>query len=256
MKIIKLENVTVYYQHIPALKDINLEVEEGEFLGIIGPNGGGKTTLIKVILGLVKPIKGKVEVFGLPPDELGEKRHLIGYIPQRNAVDWDFPVSVFDVVMMGRYGRLGLLRRPSREDREIVVRSLESVQMQDFSERQFGQLSGGQQQRVFIARALATEPKLMVLDEPAGGVDVYAQEEFYQLLNRLRNERNLTILVVTHDIAVVSSYMEKVACLNQELFVHGSPSKVFTVNMLQKVYGCGIELLAHGAIPHRVLEEH
>ncbi len=256
MNIIKLEDVTVLYQDTPALTGISLEVEDGEFLGIIGPNGGGKTTLIKVILGLIKPSKGKVEVFGRPPGQLGKDRHLIGYIPQRNLVDWDFPVSVFDLVMMGRYGRLGLFKRPSRQDREIVLGLLEAVQMQDFVERQFGQLSGGQQQRVFIARALATEPKLLVLDEPLGGVDVRAQEEFYQLLHRQKQERGLTVIVVTHDIAVVSTHVEKVACLNQILFVHGPPAEVFRTDTLQKVYGCEIELLAHGAVPHRVLEEH
>jgi len=254
--VVKLEDVWVSYDGTLALKNVNLEIEQGEFLGLIGPNGSGKTTLIKVILGLVTPDRGKVEVFGQSPDKLGSERPLIGYVPQKSQNDWNFPVSVLDVVLMGRYGRIGLFKRPSREDRAVAGQALEDVQMQDFARRQLGQLSGGQQQRVMIARALASQPKLLLFDEPASGVDIHGEEQFYSLLQGLKKERELTIVVVTHDIAVVSSYVEKLACLNQTLYSHAAPAEVLTTGDLQKVYGCEVELLAHGRVPHRVVEEH
>ncbi len=254
--VVKLEDVWVSYHETLALRGVDMEIEEGEFLGLIGPNGSGKTTLIRVILGLVKPDRGKVEVFGVPPDSLGAKHHLIGYVPQRSQGDWSFPVSVIDVVMMGRYGRIGLFKRPSSADRDVAMQSLEDVQMQDCARRQLAELSGGQQQRVLIARALATEPKLLLLDEPAAGVDAYGEEKFYELLKGLKERQGLTIVIVTHDIAVVSAHVEKLACLNQTLYTHASPAEVITAGTLEKVYGCEVELLAHGRIPHRVLEKH
>ena len=254
--VISLRDVWVFYGEIPALKAIDLDIEDGEFLGLIGPNGSGKTTLIKVILGLLKPDRGRVMVFGSPPDRLGRARSLIGYVPQRNQSDWNFPVSVLDVVLMGRYGRIGLFRHPSSTDRDIALRSLEAVQMEEYARRHLAQLSGGQQQRVMIARALAGEPRLLLLDEPAAGVDIHAEEQFYELLRELKEQHGLTIVVVTHDIAVVSSHVEKLACLNQTLYIHASPEEVLSAGTLQKVYGCEVELLAHGRIPHRVVEEH
>jgi zinc transport system ATP-binding protein len=254
--VVKLEDVWVSYHETLALRAVDMEIEDGEFLGLIGPNGSGKTTLIRVILGLVKPDRGKVEVFGVPPDRLGAKHHLVGYVPQRSQGDWSFPVSVLDVVMMGRYGRIGLFKRPSAADREVAMQALEDVQMQDLARRQLAELSGGQQQRVLIARALATEPKLLLLDEPAAGVDAYGEEKFYELLKGLKEQQGLTIVIVTHDIAVVSAHVEKLACLNQTLYTHASPAEVITAGTLEKVYGCEVELLAHGRIPHRVVEEH
>jgi zinc transport system ATP-binding protein len=254
--VVKLEDVWVSYHETLALKGVDMEIEDGEFLGLIGPNGSGKTTLIRVILGLVKPDRGKVEVFGVPPDSLGAKHHLIGYVPQRSQGDWSFPVSVIDVVMMGRYGRIGLFKRPSAADRDVAMQALVDVQMQDLARRQLAELSGGQQQRVLIARALATEPKLLLLDEPAAGVDAYGEERFYELLKGLKEQQGLTIVIVTHDIAVVSAHVEKLACLNQTLYTHASPAEVITAGTLEKVYGCEVELLAHGRIPHRVVEEH
>jgi len=163
---------------------------------------------------------------------------------------------VIDVVLMGRYGRIGLFKRPSAADRDVAMQALEDVQMQDLARRQLAELSGGQQQRVLIARALATEPKLLLLDEPAAGVDAYGEEKFYEMLKGLKEQQGLTIVVVTHDIAVVSAHVEKLACLNQTLFTHASPTEVITAGTLEKVYGCEVELLAHGRIPHRVVEEH
>ena len=254
--VVKLEDVWVSYHETLALKGVDMEIEDGEFLGLIGPNGSGKTTLIRVILGLVKPDRGKVEVFGVAPDRLGAKHHLVGYVPQRSQGDWSFPVSVIDVVMMGRYGRIGLFKRPSAADRDAAMQALEDVQMQDLARRQLAELSGGQQQRVLIAQALATEPKLLLLDEPAAGVDAYGEERFYELLKGLKEQQGLTIVIVTHDSAVVSAHVEKLACLNQTLYTHASPAEVITAGTLEKVYGCEVELLAHGRIPHRVVEEH
>lgn len=256
MDVVKIEKVWVYYRDTLVLKNVSLNIEAGEFLGLIGPNGGGKTTLLKVILGLVKSDEGRVEVFGASPEKLGRKRHLIGYLPQRSLIDWEFPTSVTDVVMMGRYGQIGVLRQPTPEDKEIVLQALERVGMADLAHHQIGELSGGQQQRVFIARALATEPKLLLLDEPVAGVDAVTQDKFYQFLRELKDELGLTIVIVSHDLAVISAYVEKVACLNQSLYLHAPPAEVFASGSLDKVYGCEVELLAHGRIPHRVVEEH
>lgn len=256
MEAVKLSDVWFYYQGQAVLHEVNLSVDEGEFLGLIGPNGAGKTTLLKIILGLVKPARGQVKVWDKNPSHLGKKRHLIGYISQRSLVDWRFPASVFDVVMMGRYGRIGLFKLPSHSDQEAVLSNLERVGMADLSRRQIGELSGGQQQRVFIARALASEPKMLLLDEPLFSLDARGQDEFYSLLAKLHRELDLTIILVTHEINIISTYVEKLACLNQTLYAHASPSEVLNTATLERVYGCEVELLAHGRIPHRVIREH
>lgn len=256
MDLVKVENLWVYYRDTLVLKDVSLNIEAGEFLGLIGPNGGGKTTLLKVLLGLVRPDQGRAEVFGTSTEKLDKKRHLIGYLPQKNLIDWEFPASVLDVVMMGRYGQIGVLRQPSKEDKEIVLQALERVGMADLAQRQIGELSSGQQQRVFIARALVTKPKLLLLDEPVAGVDAATQDKFYQFLEQLKEELELTIVMVSHDLAVISTYVEKLACLNQSLYIHASPAEVFASGSLEKVYGCEVELLAHGRVPHRVVGKH
>lgn len=256
MDVVKLDKVWVNYRDAPVLRDVSLNIEAGEFSGLIGPNGGGKTTLLKVILGLVRVEKGVVEVFGISPEKLGKKRHLIGYLPQRSLVDWQFPASVLDVVIMGRYGKIGLINRPSAEDTKIALQALGQVGMADLAYHQLGELSVGQQQRIFIARAIASEPELLLLDEPVAGVDAATQDKFYQFLWELKKEMGLTIIMVSHDLAVISNYVEKVACLNQNLYIHAPPAEVFTSGSLEKVYGCEVELLAHGRIPHRVVEEH
>ncbi len=256
MDIVSLENVWVYYRETLVLRDVTLNIGAGEFLGLIGPNGGGKTTLLKVILGLVKPDKGKVEVFGTSPERLGAKRYLIGYLPQKSLIDWEFPVSVLDVVMMARYGQIGILRQPTQKDKEIALQALEKVGMAELASRHIGQLSSGQQQRVFIARALVNKPQLLLLDEPIAGVDAATQDKFYRFLKELKEELGLTIVMVSHDIAIISSYVEKIACLNQSLYIHASPEEVFTSGSLEKVYGCEVELLTHGLLPHRVVGKH
>ncbi len=247
--IVRLEHVWVNYGHTVALEDINLSVKEHDFLGIIGPNGGGKSTLLKVILGLVQPDRGTVAVLGNSPEK---SRNKIGYVPQYSNFDHNFPVSVLEVVMMGRYGRAGVLRPYGKSDRQAAARALERVSMLAHSGSQIGQLSSGQQQRVFIARALVSEPELLLLDEPTASVDTAMQTDFYELLEQLKKE--MTIVMVSHDIGAVSIFVDKIACMNVQLFYHGS--KEITPEILEATYKCPVQLIAHGEIPHRVLREH
>ena len=181
---------------------------------------------------------------------------MIGYVPQHPLVDLDFPVSAFDVTMMGRYPKIGLIRRGSRTDREKALKILEQVGMRELWNRPIGHLSGGQQQRVFIARALCSEPRILLLDEPLTGIDTGAQEAFYRLLKDLRKTLNLTVIMASHDIGVIPHHTDEVACVNREMHIHGKPTEVLTVDGLRKVYGCEVELLVHGKIPHRMVEEH
>ncbi len=248
MEVVNLRGVWVEVGGQVVLEDVDLTIREGEFLGIIGPNGGGKTTLLKVILGLLKPIRGEVEVFGLPPEE---GRHFIGYVPQYGTFDRDFPIRVLEVVLMGRLRKRGPLRPFSREDRRRALEALELVEMAHLKDRQIGTLSGGELQRVLIARALVSEPKLLLLDEPTANVDLPVETEFFEMLEQLR--KDMTIVLVTHDVGVLSTYVEKIACLNRRLFYHDS--KEIRPEDLEAVYGCPVDLIAHG-VPHRVLGEH
>lgn len=250
MEIVSIKGLWVFKESHPVLEDINLELDEGDFLGLIGPNGGGKSTLLKVMLGLIEPKRGTVRIFGLPP---AEARKLIGYMPQKTLFDPSFPVTALEVVLMGLYGKLGLFKRYSREDREAGLRALAAVNMKELADRNIGALSGGQQQRVFVARSLVSEPKLLLLDEPTAGVDAAQQTEFYELLCRLNRKMGIAIVLVSHDLTAVSKYVNKIACLNQRLYYHGS--KELTVDDIEKAYGCPVEMIAHGA-PHRVLREH
>lgn len=247
-EVVRLEDIWVRYDGVLALEGVNLSINQEDFLGLIGPNGGGKTTLLRVILGLVKPSQGKVTVLG---ETLERSRKLVGYVPQHSLFDQDFPASVWDVVLMGRAGQAGLLRTYSAEDKRTARTALETVEMLEYKDRQIGRLSAGQQQRVFIARALVTEPKLLLLDEPMAGVDAPMQTGFYELLARLKQQ--MAIVLVSHDISAVSIYVDKIACLNRRLFYHNS--KEISVEELEATYQCPVELIAHG-IPHRVLKKH
>ena len=253
--VVEIRDLLVSSNRECILEDINLQIREGTFLGLIGPNGGGKTTLLRTILGLVKPDRGVVKVFGLPPNDR-RNRGRIGYLPQRAYADLTFPVSAFDVVLMGRYSHIGIWHRPSGEDRRRAMDKLEAVGMAHLKDRPIGYLSGGEQQRVFIARALASEPQLLLLDEPTSGVDTTAQQSFYQLLGKLKEEYALTIVLVSHDIGVVPYHTDEVACLNHRLHLHGRSPDALDAETLGKVYGCEVELLVHGKIPHRVIGEH
>ncbi len=215
------------------LDGISFSVGEGEILGIVGPNGGGKTTLLKAILGLVR-YEGNIEIMGMDPVS-ARKRGIIGYLPQRSLFDPDFPVKVRDVVSFGMVK--GVWGRLPRDWRERVRDKLKLVGMDSWEDYPFGKLSGGQQQRVSIARVLAGEPRIIFLDEPNTGIDVVAQEDFYQLLVKLNRELGLTIVMVSHDIGVISSYIHKIACLNRVLHYHGEPACLTQPEILRKVYG-------------------
>ncbi|MFW6125918.1 MAG: metal ABC transporter ATP-binding protein [Chloroflexota bacterium] len=247
-EVVRLQNVWVQADGFTILEDVDLSVYQHDFLGIIGPNGGGKTTLLKVILGLIKPTHGKITVLGTTPERA---RKSVGYVPQYSLFERDFPVSVWDVVLMGRVGKAGHIRRYSAEDKRAATEALSTVEMLEFKERQIGKLSGGQQQRVFIARALVTEPKLLLLDEPTASVDVPMIEEFYELLNRLKE--TMAIVLVSHDLSAISVYVDTVGCLNGKLFYHHS--KELSREDLEAAYQCPVDLIAHG-MPHRVLREH
>ncbi|MDO8689017.1 MAG: metal ABC transporter ATP-binding protein [Dehalococcoidia bacterium] len=250
---IELDHVYVAYGEQLVLEDVSLQVMRGDFVGILGPNGAGKSTLFKAVLGLLKPMKGTIRIFGKLQGENGG--HPIGYVPQTSQIDFSFPVEVWDVVMMGRYGRIGLLRRPGKADREAVWRALERVEMKDFAHRQIGQLSGGQRQRVLVARALAQEPRVLLLDEPTSNMDASIAEGFYEFLNQLHKALDLTILLVSHDVTVVSQYTNQVACLNRRIMVHGKPDEVMDQVALECMYGQGAIFFAHGDVPHMVVRK-
>lgn len=229
--IIKVNSVTVHYDTGIALDSVSFELPRATRLAIVGPNGAGKSTLLKAIAGLISPNRGEIQVFGNNPGE-----HIcIAYIPQRSQVDWQFPVSVRDVVMMGRIGKLGLLKRPGNKDWSLVERALEQVNLSHLSKRQISELSGGQQQRMFIARALAQEAELMLMDEPLTGLDMGSQEDIFALLSLLRQE-GVTILVSLHDLQIASTHFDSVVLLNRQLIGFGSPEQVFSLENLSKAY--------------------
>lgn len=240
MKILEIKNLTVKLDNKVILEDINLEVEKGEIVAIVGPNGGGKTTLLKTILGFIKTYKGDIKILGLPPKK-AVKTGRIGYLPQKNNVPKKFPVSVLDVVMFGLINS----KLSKKEKIKKAIEYLDYVGMKEFKNRPFSDLSGGQQQRVSIARVLVAEPEIIFLDEPSTGIDVVAQESFYEFLKRLRDEKNITIIMVTHDVGVVAKYVDKVAGLNRYLHFYGNPKEFFKKDILQKLYGADIELIVH-----------
>jgi zinc transport system ATP-binding protein len=244
---VELKDVTYSFSSgHPVLRDVSLEVEPRDFLAVIGPNGGGKTTLMKIILGLLEPDSGSVRVFGRRPESA---RGLMGYVPQDTTFKRDFPIRALDAVLMGRLEGIRPFAGYSREDRRAALDKMRMLGIGDLAGEKVGNLSGGQRQRVFIARALATDPQLLLLDEPAASVDPNNQESFYHLLGEL-NDR-MTIIMVTHDVGAVSSYVKTVACLNVGLASHGEG---LDHESMAEAYGCPIELLAHG-VPHRLLGE-
>lgn len=236
--IIEIDHVSFSYEGLHALEDVSFTVHERDFISIVGPNAGGKTTLMKLILGLLKPSRGTVRVFGQPP---AKTRSRIGYMPQHASLDPFFPVSVLDVVLMGRLGNghtFGLFRR---NDREAAMEALREVEMYPFRQRSFSTLSGGQRQRVLIARALTSRPELLLLDEPTSNIDIAVETELYELLKRL-NER-ITILLVTHDLGFVSKYVKSVACVNRKVVVH--PTSEISGEMIYEMYGSQVHMIRH-----------
>jgi manganese/zinc/iron transport system ATP- binding protein len=238
--VLEVHDLTVSYDRKPVLWDIDLELPQGKLIGVVGPNGAGKSTLIKAIMGLVDHSSGYVKIFGKTLDEV---RQRVSYVPQRESVDWDFPASVRDVVMMGRYGNLGLFKRPRKADEEAVMDSLRKVGMESYIHRQISQLSGGQQQRVFLARALAQNADFYLMDEPFAGVDAATEEAIVTLLREM-SAQGKTVIVVHHDLQSVSHYFDWVILLNLRLMAYGPTETTFTRDMLQETYGGKLTLLS------------
>lgn len=234
-----IQNLSVNYDLTPALWDIHCNVPQGKLVGIIGPNGAGKSTLIKTILGLVKPISGKIGILGKPLKEALPK---IAYVPQRESVDWDFPITVRDLVMMGRYGRLGIFKRPREADRTSVDYCLDLVGMGAYAHRQISQLSGGQQQRAFIARALAQEADVYFMDEPFAGIDIATENALITILRNLIKEGK-TLFIVHHDLNTVEAYFNWIIMLNVGMVAYGPVKEVFNAHNLKTCYGKGYTLL-------------
>ncbi|WP_214630562.1 metal ABC transporter ATP-binding protein [Paenibacillus agaridevorans] len=239
-----INGLSVAYQKKPVLRGVTFEVNEGELIGVIGPNGAGKSTMIKAALGLIPAIGGEVLVYG---KSLKSQRKLIGYVPQRESVDWDFPTNALDVVLMGTYGRLGWYRRPGAKEKALALDCLSKVGMADFADRQISQLSGGQQQRVFLARALVQDAKLYFMDEPFAGVDAATEKAIITLLQELKRQGK-TVIVVHHDLATVKQYFDSVLLLNVELQAFGPTETTFTQEQLQHTYGGRLSFLDPGSL--------
>jgi zinc transport system ATP-binding protein len=246
--VIEVRDLWFSFNGEAVLKEVNLTVNSGCFLAVIGPNGGGKTTLLKLMLGLLEPDRGTVRVLGVTPREASPR---IGYVPQDIGVNSTFPISVFDVALMGRMHGGGGWWRFSKADRMVAQKALERMELREYSNQRMEELSGGQRQRVLIARALAAEPEILLLDEPTASVDTKGQSDLYEFLKKL-NE-TVTIIVVSHDLSIVSSYVKSVACVNQQLIFHDAAE--ITGEMIEMAYHCPVELIAHG-VPHRVLRNH
>ena len=240
---VEVHDLTVAYHRKPVLWDIDVALPAQQLIAIVGPNGAGKSTLLKSILGLVPIASGMITIFGKP---LRKARSLIGYVPQRETVDWDFPVDALDVVLMGRYGRLGWIRRPGKVDHQIAMECLEKVGMAELASRQISQLSGGQQQRVFLARALAQDAQLYFMDEPFAGVDAATEKAIVQVLRDLR-ANGRTVVAVHHDLQTVPEYFDHVVLLNMRLVAAGPIGEVFTPKNLQQTYGGRLTLLDEAA---------
>ncbi|MHB8779996.1 MAG: metal ABC transporter ATP-binding protein [Candidatus Geothermincolia bacterium] len=247
--VVEISGLSYHVGDLVILEDVNLNVARNSFLGIIGPNGAGKTTLLKIILGLTNHYQGTVRVFGRDPRRLGDQRYRIGYLPQLRAFERDFPVNALEVVLMGRYGMIGMGRHPRAEDRRQAMEALERVEMADLAKRQISRLSGGQQQRVFIARALVNGPDLLIMDEPTVGIDTRSREAFSQLVLDLKKTLNLTVVLVSHDPDIVASSVDKLACVHRRLHYHDEPGKL-SAQELEELYECPLEGLFHGERLH------
>ena len=243
-KILELKDITAGYDHQPVLKHVNFEINEGDFIGIIGPNGGGKTTLLKVILGLLKPFSGEIIYHT-------SKQNLFGYLPQNNRFDQRFPINVTEVVLSGLMSEKGLYRSYTRAEKHKAWELLDKYGMGTYKKSPIGDLSGGQMQRVFLCRAIISSPRILMLDEPTTYVDSSFEREFYAILKDL--SKSLSIVMVSHDLGPICSYVKTIACVNRELHYHNS--NLISEEQLQS-YNCPLELVTHGKIPHRVLVDH
>lgn len=254
MAIIEIKSLDFSYNGEVALKDVNLTIRQKDFTAIIGPNGGGKTTLLKLVLGLLTPVKGTIRVDGKSPQKASP---CIGYVPQDVHTNSSFPITAIDVVLMGKLDPKKRLSRRSAANRRDAMAALERLEVATYADKKIGMLSGGQRQRVFIARALVAQPKLLVLDEPTASIDTKGQADFYRLLKELNQD--ITVLVVSHDLLIIFRYVKSVACVNKRLHYHDQAE--ITGEMLETMYPCTVEevcpveLVAHG-LPHRVLMDH
>ena len=242
--LITLKNITAGYDNQTVLQNVNLTINEGDFIGIIGPNGGGKTTLLKIILGLLKPFSGEM-IYSV------SRQNLFGYLPQNNRFDQRFPINVTEVVLSGLMSEKGLYKSYTRQERQKAWEILETYGMGNNKKSPIGDLSGGQMQRVFLCRAIISNPRILILDEPTTYVDSHFEQEFYTILEELH--KTLSIIMVSHDLGTICSYVKTIACVNRGLHYH--QSNLITPEQLQ-AYNCPIELITHGKIPHRVLGEH
>jgi len=241
MDAITVKKLTVAYQEKPVLIDVNVSFPVGNLIGIIGPNGAGKSTLLKAILNLIPKATGEVKILG---KDYHPKDKVIGYVPQRGTVDWDFPTNALDVVLMGRYGHIGWFKRPTKEDKKMALECLEKVGMSSYAHRQIRQLSGGQQQRVFLARALAQNATIYLMDEPFAGVDAATERAIIELLNELKN-RGKTVIVVHHDLQTVENYFDWILLLNKRTIGNGPVREWYNIESLQKTYGGKLNFLNH-----------
>lgn len=241
--VVSAEDLTVKKGAAAVLQEITFEVNSGEMIGIIGPNGGGKTTLLRTLLGLIKPFAGRAALLGRPSEHLGPVREKVGYIPQSRAYDRRFPLSAVDVVRMGLYSSRTLLRPLKRRQKEACREMLDTVGALHLAARSFGDLSGGEQQRVLLARALVRRPALLLLDEPSTGLDLAVQHLFMEQLRRLQQSSKLTVLLVSHDIASLAAYADRLLCINHSMHIHGEPQQVLQSPVLQKAYRCSYDLL-------------
>lgn len=230
---VRVEDLTMAYREEPVIWDMDFEIETGTLTAIVGPNGAGKSTLLKGVLGLLKPLSGWAEIFGEPAEKM---RRRIGYVPQKSAVNWDFPTTAGDVVLMGRYGSLGWLRRPGAKDRKKAEEALALLEMTDFADRQISEMSGGQKQRIFLARAIAQEADIYFLDEPFQGVDIQTEQIIVRQLHKLRDEGK-TIVAVHHDLHTAPKYFDHAILINKTLIAQGTSEEVITADKLQLAYG-------------------
>ncbi len=251
MKAVLVEDLHFSYDGEPVFEGAGLAIDEGEFTAVIGPNGGGKTTLMRICLGLLKPQRGRVEILGLSPEEA---RTQVGYVPQDLSVSLSFPITVLEVVMTGLLSLKRLGERFNSHDRERALEILDAMEIRGLADRPVGAVSGGQRQRIFVARALVANPKILFLDEPTAAMDPMFQEDLFQFLHRLNSSEGTTVVVITHDVGAISSHVGSVACVGGKgIFRH--ESSAITPEMLEAAYQCPVDLIAHG-VPHRLFREH
>ncbi|MFQ5580296.1 MAG: metal ABC transporter ATP-binding protein [Nitrospiria bacterium] len=254
--IVKFSQATFSYAKRIALEEITLDIKAGEFVGVIGPNGSGKTTFLKGLLGLMTPVRGGLQIFDCACEALRcHHRARIGYLPQKGMTDPNYPITTWEVAMMGRFGAIGLFRRPSQADETIVSESLQAVGMNNLKDRPFGTLSGGEQQRVLIARALSQRPEILLLDEPTTGIDASAQHQLIDLIRRLHRSYHLTIVFVTHDINMISPFVDSLVLLKTRLYGKGPPQEILTKERLSRVYGEEVIMAERDQRPYIIIHD-